>query len=158
MCSLSQLSNNMSEFTKNDRMFSVFFFVMTLETKITKGVCKMRISGIEFPAVFLLCFQLIINIYHWKKIWRKLRFCSACISTVLDLWSLSQNSFSHRVISDKVHNLFVTLSYFRTDRFVQLLSLIPILILLLYLQVSIDLVYTGIWRFMELVQRRTTVF
>ena len=55
---------------------------------------------------------------------------------------------THRVISDKVHRLFVTLSYFRPDRFVQLLSLIPILILLLYLLVSIDLVYTG---FRELV-------
>ena len=38
---------------------------------------------------------------------------------------------SHRVISDRVHRLLVTLSYFRPDRFVQFLSLIPILILLL---------------------------
>ena len=52
---------------------------------------------------------------------------------------------THRVISDKVHCLLVTLSCFRPDRFVQLLSLIPILILLLYLPVSIDLVYTGIY-------------
>ena len=37
---------------------------------------------------------------------------------------------THRVISDRVHRLLVTLSYFRPDRFVQLLSLIPILILL----------------------------
>ena len=43
---------------------------------------------------------------------------------------------THRVISDRVHRLLVTLSYFRPDRFVQLLSLIPILILLLYLLVS----------------------
>ena len=42
----------------------------------------------------------------------------------------------HRVISDRVHRLLVTLSYFRPDRFVQLLSLIPILILLLYYLVS----------------------
>ena len=48
------------------------------------------------------------------------------------------------VILDKAHRLFVTLSYFRPRRFVQLLSLIPILILLLDLLVSIDLVYTGI--------------
>ena len=46
------------------------------------------------------------------------------------------------------------------DRFVQLLSLIPILILLLYLIVSKDIAYTGtcglgIW---NLFQRRTTVF
>ena len=43
---------------------------------------------------------------------------------------------SHRVISDRVHRLLVTLSYFRPDRFVQLIDLIPILILLLYLLVS----------------------
>ena len=49
-----------------------------------------------------------------------------------------------RVISDKVHCLLVTLSYFRPDGFVQLLSLKPIFILLLYLLVSIDLVYTGL--------------
>ena len=42
---------------------------------------------------------------------------------------------THRVISDRVHRLLVTLSYFRPDIFVQLLSLIPILILLLYLLV-----------------------
>ena len=61
-----------------------------------------------------------------------------------------------RVISDKVHRLLVTLSYFQPDRFMQLLSLIPILILLLYLLVSIDLVYTDLC---ELVSRmRTTVF
>ena len=52
--------------------------------------------------------------------------------------------YTHRVISDKVHRLLVTLSYFRADRFVQLLSLKPILILLLYLLVSIDLVFTGL--------------
>ena len=52
---------------------------------------------------------------------------------------------SHRVISDKVHRLFVPLYYFRSDRFVQLPSLILILILLLHLLVSIDLAYTGIW-------------
>ena len=51
---------------------------------------------------------------------------------------------AHRVISAKVHRLLVTLSYFRLDRFVQLLSLLPILILLLNLLVSIDLVYTGL--------------
>ena len=50
---------------------------------------------------------------------------------------------THRVISDRVHRLLVTLSYFRPDRFVQLLRLIPILILLLNLLVSIDLEYTG---------------
>ena len=51
--------------------------------------------------------------------------------------------YTHRVFSDKVQRLFVTLSYFWPDRFVQLLNLIPILVLLLYLLVSIDLVYTG---------------
>ena len=52
---------------------------------------------------------------------------------------------THRVISDRVRRLLVTLSYFRPDRIVQLHILIPILILLLYLLVSIDLVYTGLW-------------
>ena len=56
------------------------------------------------------------------------------------------DGLTHRVISDKVHRLLVTLSYFWPDRFVQLLSLIPILILLLYLLVSIDLKYTGLLR------------
>ena len=64
-------------------------------------------------------------------------------------WFSYQMSFcprlpSHRVFSDKIHHLLFTLSYFRPDRFVQLLSLIPILILLLYLIVSKDLVYNGI--------------
>ena len=53
-------------------------------------------------------------------------------------------ALTHRVISDRVHHLLVTpSSYFRPDRFVQLFSLIPILILLLHLLVSIDLEYTG---------------
>ena len=43
---------------------------------------------------------------------------------------------THRVISDRVHRLLVMLSYFRPDRFVQLLSRIPILILLFYFLVS----------------------
>ena len=45
---------------------------------------------------------------------------------------------THRVISDRVHRLLVTLSYFRPDRFVQLLSLIPILVLLLYFKMLHD--------------------
>ena len=49
---------------------------------------------------------------------------------------LGPKGITHRVISDRVHRLLVTLSYFRPDRFVQLLSLIPILILLLYYLVS----------------------
>ena len=51
---------------------------------------------------------------------------------------------TNKVSSDRVHRLLLTLSFFRPDRFMQLLSLIPILILLLYLLVSIDLVYTGL--------------
>ena len=58
--------------------------------------------------------------------------------------SLASKCPSYRVILDKVHRLFVTLSYFRPDRFVHLHSLIPILILLLCVLVLIDLVYTGI--------------
>ena len=51
-------------------------------------------------------------------------------------FELKVKFLTHRVISDRVHRLLVTLSYFRPDRFVQLLSLIPILILLLYFLVS----------------------
>ena len=50
--------------------------------------------------------------------------------------SLSPAWLSHKVISNTVHRLFVTLSYFWPDRFVQLLSLIPILILLVCLNRS----------------------
>ena len=51
----------------------------------------------------------------------------------------------YKIMSYTLIVMLVTLSYFRPDRFVQLLSLIPILILLLYLLVSIDLlVYTGL--------------
>ena len=63
---------------------------------------------------------------------------------------------THRVISDKVHRLLVTLSYFRPDRLVKLHSLKLILILLLYRLVSLNLVNTGLC---ELVARRkATVF
>ena len=43
------------------------------------------------------------------------------------LAQLSTDDYTHRVISDKVHGLLVTLSYFQPDRFVQLLSPIPTL-------------------------------
>ena len=62
---------------------------------------------------------------------------------VLSLVSLSPGWLTHRIMSDRVHCQFITISYFRADRFVQLLSLIPILILLLYLLVTIDIMYTG---------------
>ena len=51
---------------------------------------------------------------------------------------------SHRIVSDNLICLFVTLSYFCPVRFVQLLSLLPILILLLFFLVSADIIYTGI--------------
>ena len=61
----------------------------------------------------------------------------ACIaSKIIKITELGPKCITHRVISDRVHRLLVTLSYFRPDRFVQLLSLIPILILLLYYLVS----------------------
>ena len=73
-----------------------------------------------------------------------LHFCLMKKVTVLNLLefflSFCPGWLTHKVISDKVHRLFVMLSCFRPDRFVQLLSLIPILFLLL---VSKDLVYTG---------------
>ena len=62
-----------------------------------------------------------------------LRSCSRLMVAPDELYSMG---ITHRVISDRVHRLLVTLSYFRPDRFVQLLSLIPILILLLYYLVS----------------------
>ena len=63
--------------------------------------------------------------------------------------SLCPGWLTHRVISDRVHRLLVTLFYFRPDRFVQFLSLIPILILLLCFLVSKDLVHTGILERLE---------
>ena len=70
---------------------------------------------------------------YFKRIFRKFfvfffNYQSTC--------ELGLGCITHRVISDRVHRLLVTLSYFRPDRFVQLLSLIPILILLLYYLVS----------------------
>ena len=62
-----------------------------------------------------------------------LRSCSRLMVAPDELYLMV---LTHRVISDRVHRLLVTLSYFRPDRFVQLLSLIPILILLLYYLVS----------------------
>ena len=74
-------------------------------------------------------------------------FLKVLIETYGRTSSVGTDGLTHRVISDKVHRLLVTLFYFRPDRFVQLLSLIPILIVLLYLLVSIDLEYTGLLRF-----------
>ena len=68
------------------------------------------------------------------------------VCALFETFELCTRYCTNRVISDKVHRLFVTLSYFRPDRFLQLLSLIPILILLLYLLVSIGLVYTGVYK------------
>ena len=69
---------------------------------------------------------------------------SAFSATTVNRNELCIDYCTHRVISDKVHRLLLTLSYFRPDRFVQLLSLLPILILFLNLLVSIDLVHTGL--------------
>ena len=60
----------------------------------------------------------------------------SCLRLMVAPDELGPMGITHRVISDRVHSLLVTLSYFRPDRFVQLLSLIPILILLLYCLVS----------------------
>ena len=80
------------------------------------------------------------NLISSSKSWL-VKICSRLLVAPDELYPFR---YTHRVISDKVHRLLVTLSYFRPDRFVHLLSLIPILILLLYLLVSIDLVYTGL--------------
>ena len=63
---------------------------------------------------------------------------------MFDILSLSPGWLTHRVNLDKVR-LFVTLSYFRPDKFVQHLSLKPILILLSYLLVSKDQGYTMVF-------------
>ena len=76
----------------------------------------------------LKMFCLISNLYLVSS--KLLRSYSSYYRSLLPLW------LTHRVISDRVHRLLVTLSFFRLDRFVQLLSLLPILILLLYLLVS----------------------
>ena len=73
-------------------------------------------------------------------------FALFCPSSVLknSLLSSGPGWPSHRVILVKVQYLFVTPSYFRSDRLAQILSLIPVLILLVYFLVSIDLVYNGV--------------
>ena len=72
------------------------------------------------------------------------RLVKVCLRLLVAPDELCIGYCTHRVISGKVRRLLFTLSYFRPDRFVQLLSVIPILNLLLYLLVSIDLVYTGL--------------
>ena len=98
-------------------------------------------------------FILFKTVPLWKSMIRYkeghpvMPFCIRCILASGEffgnlVWRYTQAKWvmvvdlTHRVISDRVHRLLVTLSYFRPDRFVQLLSLIPILILLLYLLVS----------------------
>ena len=74
-----------------------------------------------------------------KLLWRGIdssQYNRLCYKDQNELNELGLGCITHRVISDRVHRLLVTLSYFRPDRFVQLLSLIPILILLLYYLVS----------------------
>ena len=106
--------------------------------------------------LFVLFYQVFIFFFgFWlcPFIKNKLQIDRRGLQLLYDTWSpwshrmsLSPGWLNHRVISDKVHRLFVTLSYFRPDRFVHFLSLIPTLILLLHLLVSIDLTCTGICR------------
>ena len=79
----------------------------------------------------LKMFCLISNLFLVN--FKLLRSCSRLMVAPDELFL---KWLTHRVISDRVHRLLVTLSYFRPVRFVQLLSLIPILILLLYYLVS----------------------
>ena len=88
----------------------------------------------------LKIFCLILIYFVSSKLICFLRSCSRVLVAPDELCF----RLNHRVISHRVHRLLVTLSYFRPDRFVQFLSLIPILILLIYLLVSIHLVYTGL--------------
>ena len=77
--------------------------------------------------LFSILFFLILSYFVFKGLYSRL---------VVAPDELCIRFITHRVISDRVHRLLVTLSYFRPDRFVQFLSLIPILILLIYLLVS----------------------
>ena len=79
----------------------------------------------------LKLFCLISNLYLVNS-----KLLGSCSRLMVAPDELCPMWLFHRVISDRVHRLLVTLSYFRQDRFVQLLSLIPILILLFYLLVS----------------------
>ena len=96
-------------------------------TNINKGkfftfaIVKQKVSGAVLPGSFSP-FHLVFNDE------KAIMFFFG--------YELGPKCITHRVISDRVHRLLVTLSYFRPDRFVQLLSLIPILILLLYYLVS----------------------
>ena len=103
-----------------------------LQVTVTKGVWTKCL--LEISAIYCFCNFVLLHCKHWRWTLQYFEIISY----------LSPGWLTHRVISDKVLCLFVTLSYFRPDRVVQLLSLIPILILLLYLLVSIYLVYTGI--------------
>ena len=79
--------------------------------------------------------QLPLN---WMKLFALLfaPFIQKPLNNTIRSKSLSPGWLTHRLVIDKVHRLFDTLSFFRSDRFVQFLSLIPVLILLLYLLVS----------------------
>ena len=84
---------------------------------------------------------------------------TSCSRLLVASDEILSEGLTHRVISDKVHRLFVALSYFRPDRFVQILSLVSKLFLLLSLLVSTDLMYIGIFeaRYQKLFWRRATV-
>ena len=99
---------------------------------------------------------MLIN-FHMKSVVGKSNLPSChVIRYTMNRKELCRIDCTHRVISDKVHRLLVTLSYFRPDRFVQLFGLLPSLILLLFLLVSIVLVYTGLCELVTLV--KATVF
>ena len=63
---------------------------------------------------WLMLFTFSAETWNWLIDIKK-RFI--LVSQQTELWPLA---CTHRVISDKVHRLLVTLSYFRPDRFVQL--------------------------------------
>ena len=48
----------------------------------------------------------------------------SCSRLMVAPYELGPKCITHRVISDRVHRLLVTLSYFRPDRFVQLSSIV----------------------------------
>ena len=105
-------------------------------SSIVRNIGSDLLSRRDISIKFLSCnilkmFCLISNLYLVNsKLLRSYSRLMVAPDELGPMW------LTHRVISDRVHRLLVTLSYFQPDRFVQLLSLIPILILLLYLLVS----------------------
>ena len=103
-----------------------------------KLIKKFLLFNTSWCVFHLISISYLLNL----NLWRSVR--DSCL-VLRD--EFKSGWLTHRVISDNVHRLFDTLSYFWPDRFAQLLILIPILIFLIFILASIDLVYTEFARF-----------